>query len=69
MNVCEAPYVDEIAEENVLRTLDDIREKSAVIADLEAAGSIMLIGAMYDISTGRVRLIGENAPSPDPSGE
>ncbi len=56
-DVCQKPHVDEIAEENVRRTIRDIREKSQVIADLEAEGKLEVVGAMYDISTGEVRFL------------
>lgn len=56
-DVCKVPHVDEIAEENVVRTVRDIREKSQAIADLEAEGRLKVIGAMYDIATGKVRFI------------
>lgn len=53
-NVCEMPHVDEISEENVLRTVQDIREKSPIISELEAEGKLKVVGAMYDIKTGEV---------------
>ncbi len=53
-NVCEAPHVDDIAKENVLRTVSDIREKSPIISELEAEGKLKVVGAMYDVSTGEV---------------
>lgn len=56
-NVCEAPHLDEISEENVRRTIADIREKSTVISDLEDEGKLKVVGAMYDISTGKVRFL------------
>lgn len=56
-NVCAAPHVDEIAEENVKKTVRDIREKSKTIADLEDEGKLRVVGAMYDIATGEVRFI------------
>ncbi len=56
-NICLVPHLDEIAEENVLRTVRDIREKSQVINDLESEGKLKVVGAMYDISTGEVRFL------------
>jgi len=53
-NVCEAPHVDEISRENVMRTVNDIREKSPIISELEAEGKLKVVGAMYDITTGEV---------------
>lgn len=56
-NVCAAPHLDEIAEENVKKTVQDIREKSKTISDLEGEGKLRVVGAMYDISTGEVRFL------------
>ncbi len=56
-NICLAPHVDDISEENVRRTVRDIREKSQIINDLESEGRLKVVGAMYDISTGEVRFL------------
>jgi carbonic anhydrase len=56
-NVCQAPLVDDISEANVAKTINDIRAKSPVIAQLESEGKVKLVGAMYDISTGIVRFL------------
>lgn len=53
-NVCEAPHLDEIAVENVMRTVNDIREKSPIISELEGEGKLKVVGAMYDVATGEV---------------
>jgi carbonic anhydrase len=53
-NLCEAPHVDHIAEDNVRRTIADIRAQSPVLAGLEQEGKLKIVGAMYDISNGRV---------------
>lgn len=56
-NVCDAPLVDDISEANVVKTIKDIRAKSPVIEQLEKEGKVKLVGAMYDISTGKVRFL------------
>jgi carbonic anhydrase len=56
-NVCDAPLVDDISVANVNETIKDIREMSPVITDLEAQGKLKLVGAMYDITTGKVTFI------------
>ena len=53
-DVCAAPLLDQIAEENVIKTVNDIRERSPIIAALETSGKIMVVGAMYDLSSGEV---------------
>jgi len=56
-NVCASPYVDDISEANVVQTINDIRAKSPVLADLEKEGKLKIVGAMYDISTGEVSFL------------
>lgn len=56
-NVCAAPHLDAVAEENVRQTMRDIREKSTNIAELETAGQLQLVGAMYDVATGAVTFL------------
>ena len=46
-------FVQSVAECNVHRTLDQIRERSAVLAEMEGNGEIGLVGGMYDIETGK----------------
>jgi len=46
-------FVDLAARENVKRTIRTIREKSAVLAELEKTGALKLAGAMYDVETGK----------------
>ncbi len=50
-------FVDRVAEKNVELTLEEIRKQSPVLRDMEAAGEIVLKGAMYDISNGKVRFL------------
>ncbi|MDX2013653.1 MAG: carbonic anhydrase family protein [Myxococcaceae bacterium] len=47
-------FVHRVAEENVRRTLRRIRAESAILRELEAAGTIRLAGGMYDMDTGEV---------------
>jgi len=51
---CSTVHVNAMAEENVVKTVADIRERSEVIRNLEAEGKLKVVGAMYDISTGKV---------------
>lgn len=52
-----AAFVDAVARTNVKVALQDIRRRSAVLADLEKKGSIQITGAMYDLATGVVDLV------------
>jgi carbonic anhydrase len=45
------------AEANVRRTLREIRERCRVLQEREAAGGLEIAGAIYEIETGRVRLL------------
>jgi len=47
-------FVDAVARTNVELTIKGIRANSPVLSDLEKAGTIKIVGAMYDISTGAV---------------
>jgi carbonic anhydrase len=47
-------FVDAVARKNVEMTVASIRKKSPVLAELEAAGSIRIRGAMYNLQTGAV---------------
>lgn len=44
-------FVDAVARTNVQMTLDNIRNHSAVLADLESKGTIKIAGAMYNLET------------------
>ena len=47
-------FVDAVARKNVELTIGEIRNRSAVLADLETAGAIKIAGAMYNIKTATV---------------
>jgi carbonic anhydrase len=50
-------YMDAVAQTNVRLGVEAIRSRSRVLADLEKSGSIRIVGAMYDIGTGRVEFL------------
>lgn len=47
-------FVNHVAEKNVYLTIDNIRQQSEVLVEMEQKGEIKIIGAMYDIHTGAV---------------
>tara|TARA_R110000868_G_scaffold290572_1_gene550765 strand:+ start:285 stop:911 length:627 start_codon:yes stop_codon:yes gene_type:complete len=47
-------FVDSVSAKNVLLTINNIRKQSPILNDMEKNKEIMIIGAMYDISTGEV---------------
>jgi len=50
-------FVHEVCERNVVDTVAAIRERSPVLADLEAQGAIRVVGAIYDMDTGVVSFL------------
>jgi carbonic anhydrase len=51
-------FVDAVAVTNVRRTLEQIRRESSVLADLEKAGKLKIVGSMYHLQGGRVEVLG-----------
>jgi carbonic anhydrase len=47
-------FVDAVAKTNVLRTVEEIRRQSSVLASLESAGKIKIVGSMYQLVGGKV---------------
>ena len=47
-------FVNAVAKKNVELSIDNILEKSPVLAGMKEAGEIEIVGAMYDIHTGKV---------------
>ena len=50
-------FVNSVGTKNVELTIDRIREESPVLAEMEQAGEIQIIGGMYDIATGKVNFL------------
>ncbi|MFD0834971.1 carbonic anhydrase family protein [Mariniflexile aquimaris] len=48
-------FVDNVAEKNVLLTIDRIHAESPILTEMEKNGEILIVGAMYDINTGEVK--------------
>jgi carbonic anhydrase len=47
-------FVELVAEANVKATVNNIRQKSPVLREMEQKGDIKIVGAMYDVKTGAV---------------
>jgi len=47
-------FVDAVAEKNVSLTIDNIRNMSPILKEMEDNNEINIVGAMYDINTGAV---------------
>lgn len=52
-------FADKVSELNVAVSIEELRSRSEVIAKLEREGTIRIVGAMYDVSDGRVRVVGD----------
>ena len=61
----DAAYVDAVARTNVLLGLEVIRRRSPTLADLEKKGTILIVGGMYDLSTGALEFLNEGVAQSD----
>jgi carbonic anhydrase len=52
-------FVDDVARRNVLRVVEQIRTESQTLGDLARSGKIMVVGALYDVSTGEIEFLNE----------
>jgi carbonic anhydrase len=50
-------FVDAVAEENVRLNMQKLRDRSIVLREMIDKGEIALVGAMYDIDTGKVKFL------------
>lgn len=50
-------FVNAVGTKNVELTIDRIRKESPVLAEMEQAGEIQIVGGMYDIATGKVNFL------------
>jgi len=60
-NSKNSKFVEAVSEENVRLTVARIRELSPILRDLETAGTIQIVGCIYDLETGRVQFL---SPTP-----
>ena len=51
-------FIDAVARKNVELTVEGIRRNSPVLAEMESKGTIKIVGAMYDIKSGRLEFLG-----------
>jgi carbonic anhydrase len=47
-------FVEKVADRNVRMTVQRIRDLSPILKDLEDKGEILIVGAMYDVKSGKV---------------
>ncbi len=51
-------FVQKVADENVRLTVQALTDRSAVLKDLVVTNRLMVVGAMYEVATGRVSFLG-----------
>jgi len=51
--------VTKVAEKNVRQSMQQIRERSPYLAKYFEEGKVLLVGAMYDVATGKVTFLGD----------
>jgi carbonic anhydrase len=50
-------FVHLVTEANVRLTMDDIRERSPIMHDLEKQGRLKIVGGLYDMHTGKIEFL------------
>jgi carbonic anhydrase len=56
-NSKNAEFVNKVIEQNVRMTIADIRKDSPILAEMEKAGEIRIVGAIYSLKNGEVTLL------------
>ncbi|QTE21459.1 carbonic anhydrase family protein [Polaribacter cellanae] len=56
-NSTNKEFVAKTVENNVLLTIDRIREKSSILKELESNGDIKIVGGVYSLQTGEVTIL------------
>ena len=53
-NSSNAEFVQKVSDKNVELTIENIKKMSPVLAEMYNQGEIDIVGAMYDVKTGKV---------------
>lgn len=56
-NSSNSQFVTKTVENNVLLTIDRIREKSQILSEMEDNGEIKIVGGVYSLQTGKVNML------------
>lgn len=56
-NSKNSEFVEAVVHQNVKLVIDDIRDRSPVLAEMEANGEIKIVGGIYSLQDGRVTLL------------
>jgi carbonic anhydrase len=57
----KADLVDAVARQNVLRTVKSVLQQSRTIHQLAVQGRLKVVGAMYDVDTGKIEFFLDEA--------
>ena len=49
--------IEQVSVQNVKLSIDNIRQKSSILSEMEQEGQIKIVGAIYDVSNGQVAFI------------
>jgi len=52
-----AEFIETVNEKNIEMSIERIRQESAILSELEADGSIKIVGAVYDVTSGKVKFL------------
>ncbi len=55
-------FVEAVIEKNVRLTVADLRKRSPDLAELEKSGSVMIVGGIYSLHDGTVRILDPQTP-------
>ena len=58
-NAKDEACVTKVVEKNILQSVKEIRERSPYLKKYLDEGKVGLVGAIYDVATGKVRLLGD----------
>ena len=53
----DAEAIEEVAIQNVLLSIENIRKESPILADMEKEAQIKIVGAIYNVTTGKVEFL------------
>lgn len=53
-------FVEAVCDENVKLAIDEILKKSPILREMEAKKEILIVGAVYDMKTGKVEVFDDN---------
>jgi len=55
-NSSNPAFVEAVCDENVKLSIQDIRSRSSVLKEMESKGEIMIVGGVYDMTSGKVEI-------------